>query len=80
MSNSEKVKKVKEVIKEHISSARCGIFDCGNIVGDGMTNIYDDGDVQIDICYSWEYFEVFGLTDEEFSEVEKYYEKLCGRA
>ena len=51
MSNSEKVKKVKEVIKEHISSARCGIYDCRNIVGDRMTNIYDDGDVWIDICY-----------------------------
>ena len=72
--------KIKAVIKEHISSARCGIFDCRNIVGDRMTNIYDDGDVQIDICYGWEYFEVFGLTDEEFKEVEKYYEKLCGRA
>ena len=80
MSNSEKVKKVKEVIKKHISSARCGIFDCRNIVGDHMTSIYDDGDVQIDICYGWDYFEVFGLTDEEFNEVEKYYEKLCGRA
>ena len=41
--------KIKAVIKEHISSARCGIFDCRNIVGDRMTNIYDDGDVQIDI-------------------------------
>ena len=80
MSNSEKVKKVKEVIKEHVSEARCGIFDCRNIAGDSMDNIYDDGDVQIDICYGWEYFEVFGLTDEEFKEVEKYYEKLCGRA
>lgn len=80
MSDSEKVKKVKDVIKKHISDARCGIYDCRNIVGDHMTNIYDDGDVQIDICYGWYYFEVFGLTDEEFKEVEKYYEKLCGRA
>lgn len=72
--------KIKEVIKEHISSARCGIFDCRNIVGDYMINIYKDGDVRIDICYGWEYFEVFGLTDEEFFEVEKYYKKLCGRA
>ena len=72
--------KIKAVIKEHISSARLGIFDSRNIVGDRMTNIYDDGDVQIDICYRWEYFKVFGLTDEEFSEVGIYYEKLCGRA
>ena len=80
MSNSEKVKKVKEVIKKHISDARCVIFSTRNIAGDCMHNIYDDGEVAIDICYFWEYFEVFGLTDEEFSEVEKYYEKLCGRA
>ena len=72
--------KIKAVIKKHISSARCGIFDCRNLVGDSMHNIYDDGDVQIDICYGWEYFEVFGLTNEEFNEVEKYYEKLCERA
>ena len=70
------LQKAKEVIKKHISSARCGIFDCRNLVGDEMTNIYEDGSITIDICYFWEYFEVFGLTREEFAELEKYYEKL----
>ena len=30
----------------------------------------------INICYSWSYFEVFGLTECEFAELEEYYEKI----
>ena len=30
----------------------------------------------IDICYKHSYFEVFGLTDEEFKELKDYYVKL----
>ena len=49
----------------------CGIFDCRNIVGDPMETIYDEMGVRIDICRDWEYFEVFGLTNKEFAEIEK---------
>lgn len=28
------------------------------------------------ICYYYEYFEVFGLTDEEFNELKEYYVEL----
>ena len=73
MANMEKI---KEVIKEYYDDACCGIFDCRNMVGDPMETIYDDGKVQIDICYSWMYFEVFGLTDEEFQELAEYYDRL----
>ncbi len=70
------MKRIKEVIKEYYNNACCGIYDCRNIVGDPMDTIYNDGNVQIDICYSWMYFEVFGLTDEEFEELAKYYHTL----
>jgi len=30
----------------------------------------------IDICYYYEYFEVFGLTDDEFKELCSFYEEL----
>lgn len=73
MSNLEKA---KTVIKRHISDADCGIFDSRNIAGDDMTTIYVNGDICIDICYGWSYFEVFGLTDEEFAELKKYYDEL----
>ena len=71
-----KLEKAKEIIKEHFKDADCGIFDNRNWVGDWMTNIYNDNGLAIDICYGWSYFEVFGLSDEEFTELCKYYEEL----
>ena len=71
-----KLEIAKKIIKENIDKARCGIFDTRNMVGDTMNNIYDSEDLTIDICYGWMYFEVFGLTDNEFAELEKYYKSL----
>lgn len=73
------VEKVKEVIKNNIEDAPCGIFDCHNIVGDPMETIYDEAGVRIELCREYEYFEVFGLTNEEFSEVESFYEDLISK-
>lgn len=71
-----KLEKAKEIIKEHYKDGDCGIYDSRNIVGDWMTNIYDDGDLTIDICYSYSYFEVFGLSNTEFDELARYYSEL----
>lgn len=71
-----KLEIAKQVIKENIYDAECGIFDSRNIVGDEMETIYYKDGLQIDICYSWMYFEVFGLTQDEFDELEVFY-ALC---
>ena len=76
---TKEVEKVKEVIKNNIEDASYGIFDCRNIVGDPMETIYDEDGVRIDICRNWEYFEVFGLTNEEFAEVKSFYEGLISK-
>ena len=76
MSNLEKA---KEIIRENISDAECGLFNTRNIAGDSMTNIYYGHGLRIDICYYWSYFEVFGLTKSEFDELEQYYDELRGR-
>lgn len=68
-----KLEKAKEIVKKYINFALCGIFDCRNTVGDDMTTIYSDNELVIDICYDYEYFEVFGLSDEEFNDLENYY-------
>ena len=68
------VEKVKEVIENNIEDALCGVFDCRNIVGDPMETIYDEAGVRIELCRECEYFEVFGLTSEEFAEVESFYD------
>ena len=47
-------------------------FDSRNFVGDYMETIYDKDGITIDVCYGYEYIEIFGLTPEEterFSEL-----------
>ena len=66
----------KRVIKEHIESAMCGIFNTRNCAGDEMVTIYDEDDLTIDICYYYEYFEVFGLSRSDFDVLEDFYETL----
>lgn len=71
-----KLEIAKKIIEENIEDADCGIFDTRNNAGDLMTTIYEDEELQIDICYGWGYFEVFGLSEEEFYELESFYESL----
>ena len=66
----------KKVIKENIKDAEFGIYHNRNIKNDEMTNICAKDGVYIDICYDCEYFEVFGLTKEEFNELREYYLEL----
>ena len=72
-----KLDKAKKVVKQYYDEARCGIFNTRNLIGDPMETLYKGSDITIDICYPYAYFEVFGLSDEEFSELEKFYNSLA---
>lgn len=74
MNNLEKA---KEIIKALYNVADCGIFDSRNVAGDAMTTVYEDENLTIDVCYKYSYFEVFGLSDTEFEELESYYDALA---
>ena len=74
MSNLEKA---KEIVKANYSDARYGIFDSRNTFGDSTNTIYSDGGLTIVICYDYEYFEVFGLSESDFEELERYYNSLA---
>lgn len=73
MNNLEKA---KTIIKENFEYGDCGLFNTRNIAGDSMFTIYDEDGLQIDICYHWSYFEVFGLSDSEFDDLLDYYYQL----
>jgi hypothetical protein len=73
MTNLEKA---KEIMWENYSQAECGIFNTHNVAGDLMGTIYDENGLRIDICVHYGYFEVFGLTYEEFEELERFYNSL----
>lgn len=72
-----KLEKAKEIIKANFKCGSLGLYDERNWAGDPMANIYNNNGLIVDICYKYEYFEVFGLTDKEFSELIEYYESLC---
>ena len=71
-----KLEIAKKIIKENFESADCGLYDTRNIVGDPMTTLYSDDGLIIDICYRYAYFEVFGLSSDEFDELGKFYVSL----
>jgi hypothetical protein len=59
------------------------VFQDGNVQlvnpGDPMSTIWEEDGVTIDICYEYEYFEVFGLTEEEENELLAFYNSLIGK-
>lgn len=71
-----KLEIAKRIVKENYDDADCGIFNNRNLLGDGMINLYDDDGLQIDICYGYNYFEVFGLSTDEFAKLKEYYRSL----
>jgi len=71
-----KLEIAKQIIKQHFNSADCGLFSTLNLVGDPMTTIYSKDGLQIDICYYYAYFEVFGLDDEDFKQLYRFYESM----
>ena len=71
-----KLEIAKEIIKEHYEEGDCGLYDTRNIVGDWMTTIYEDDNLTIDICYGYSYFEVFGLSNEDFNQLLIFYHNL----
>ena len=71
-----KLEIAKKIIEEKYLYGEYGLFDTCNVMGDSMTTLYDEDGLTIVICYGWGYFEVFGLSDDEFKELEDFYEQL----
>lgn len=71
----DRLEKAKEIITENFDDGRCGIYNTRNLVSDIMTNLYKEDGLTIDICYNYAYFEVFGLNDDEFEKLKKYYRR-----
>ena len=78
MNNISRIEKVKNVMRNRYIDAMCGLFFTRNLVGDRMSTIWAEDGVTIDICYDYEYFEVFGLTEEEEDELSAFYNSLIG--
>ena len=76
MTRKEEFKKVKEILKENIEDANCGLFFTRNIVGDSMSNLFTGKFFTVDICRYWSYYEVFGCNNKEALELKDYYKRI----
>ena len=72
----ERVKKFF-VCTLHETPYAAGIYNTRNLVGDEMKTVasWKDG-LQIDYAVDWDYYEVFGLSTEDFERLKKWYEKV----
>lgn len=73
MTRQETLENIKNVIEANYCDAECGIFSTPNWFNDETTTIYEDENATVDICYDYSYFEIFGLSKEEFAEIQDYY-------
>lgn len=68
-----------QLVQDNIQFAKCGIFNTRNIAGDLLNLLHKEGTFQVWICYQHEYFEVLGLPDDEFTELERRYKELVAK-
>ena len=68
----ERIRKLKTFLQNNHPGIQA--FDCRNIAGDYMEVVYvdessDDNeeDIVAEYCPYWDYLEIFGLTNDEFS-------------
>ncbi len=60
----DRISKLKKFLQENCPNMQA--FNTRNLVGDPMDTIYEEDGIVVDICYDYDYIEIFGLTDEEF--------------
>jgi len=62
-----KIEKLKKFLQENYPNIQA--FNTRNIVGDDMENVYDEDNIQVDYCDHWDYIEIFGLNEKQFSDL-----------
>lgn len=65
MKQTERVEKLVKWVKEN-GYEGTQTFDCKSSIGDSMVTVYEEDGITVDYCAGWEYFEIFGLSEEEY--------------
>jgi hypothetical protein len=82
VTTNEKLKPIIKVMSKILDDSD-GIYGIFNIDdpntkevyqdADCKETIYESDDIEVVYCWSWEYFDVYGLTPLEFAELESWY-------
>jgi len=75
-----RMKIIKDVLSFLMERFEDGIqmFDCRNLVGDYLYQIYDKDGVMIEFAPEYDYIEIFGLRETEFEFVQKIWDCSFG--
>lgn len=71
MTREQELEIIKKCIKD-CSGDVIQIFRTRNIAGDSMANLYTGKYFTLDICYGWQYLELFGTTEDEWKDIIEY--------
>lgn len=71
------LEEIKAVLLANIADALFGICNEHRSIGDDTYRLFERGGVIVNICHTYEYFEVLGLSDDAFDEIEEYYDAIC---
>lgn len=64
------MEELRKFLKEHFPEG-IQMFNTPSLVGDFRVEIYEDGEIYVLYAPGLDYIEVFGLTNEQFEELEK---------
>lgn len=76
MTREQEYNKIFKLIELNFNVANCGMFFSRNTVGDEMKTIFDGEHFKLDICYGWQYFELFGANEKEQDDILTFYDHL----
>lgn len=76
MNRTEEFEKVKQIIKELYPQVSCGMYNTHNWCGDLTASVFSGEYFKVNICCEYEYFEIFGTTDEEWAELKNIYKEF----
>lgn len=65
-----RIEKLIKFLKERFES-EIQMFDTPSLVNDFRVSIYSEDDITVLYAPSWNYIEIFGISDEEFERVMK---------
>lgn len=70
------LEEIKAVLLANIADALFGIYNEHRPTSDDTHCLFERGGVIVNIYHTYEYFEVLGLSDDAFDEIEEYYDAI----
>lgn len=77
MNRLQEIENAKKIIKLFYESGIInGLYKDKTFINDRIINLYKSKNIKLDMSLRYKYFKIFGLNDDEFNDILKYYKLL----